>query len=116
MDHQELIALTDSYKETLEKEREARLALNTTLTAMEKRKVFLLNLAYATGKIDGKNAEIRSNQEKLILADDEDHASYVSAKAGYESLVSLIEVDRRYLEAVMSLTKAWLYSQSGRVD
>lgn len=109
----EHLAIIDDYKVVLLKERDIKIQLAETVRGIEEKRIALLAQAYDEGVIDGKNAEVRGVQEKNILASDKDIIALVVAKNQLETDISLVEVERRYLETVVSLTKAWLYSQSG---
>ncbi len=116
MDYQELTSLADGYKKILSKELEAKKAVADTATSMERWKVNAIRSAQDEGKIDGKNAEARAIQEKEILMNDKNLSEAIVAHKVTEGALSAIEIDRKHTEALMSLTKAWLYSQAGRLE
>ena len=113
MDYQEVKDLAESYKDVLGVERTSKMALAVISAEVDHKKTTLISAAYAAGQIDGKNAETRSAQEKIVLMDDNEYQRLLLDRAEQEANVSLVEVERRHAEAVISLTKAWLYSQSG---
>ena len=113
MEHKEITSLADAYKQTLLHERDARMSLAVVQAEAEQVKVKLIHDANTSGAIDGKNAEIRANQEKLILAEDEEYNAALKDVGDWQANVSLAEVERKHAEAVISLTRSWLRSQGG---
>ena len=70
-----------------------------------------LAAAYAEGVIDGKNADIRKRQEVEVLASSELCQEQIARIHGREDLLDLAQTEREYHDNLISLTKAWLYSQ-----
>jgi hypothetical protein len=91
----EIIALIDAYRDLLHQEL-------ATKTIAEKMKVIILGSTV----IDGKNAETRKRQAEQALAESEAYQIAIREAADNE-------ISRKTIEAEISLTKAWLYSQSG---
>ena len=68
--------------------------------------------AVAAGEIDGKNAEIRKAQLAAVLTGSEEYQAARAAAEVQEQQATLRGLERRSAEALVSLTKAWLYSQA----
>lgn len=111
--HQDIKVLADEYKEVLEKERFLRFASAKAARELEERRVEVIAEAIAEERINGKNAEARAIQTESILGADDKMLALSEAKENIDIDLGKSEVDRRYNEALISLTKAWLYSQSG---
>lgn len=86
------------------------------------REVYLVSSGYATGTIDGKNAELRKTQEKQLLAADEvlmkmqDELSKIrSETTKFIRAHEEAKVNRRYLEDFLSAQRATLIF-SGREE
>ena len=74
----------------------------------------VLASAYADGSIDGKNADVRSRQEAEVLASSLLVQEQAARLHLLEDALDLETVDREYVDDLVSLTKAWLYSQAER--
>lgn len=109
---QEYLDMASTYSAVLTRERDLRVKLAEVVRDMEVAKVEIVSQALSEGLIDGKNAEIRSVQEKSILNCNKELIALSINKAALETELTLAEVDRRHSEALISITKAWLYSQS----
>jgi len=69
--------------------------------------------AYAGGKIDGKNADERKRQESSTLVNDAAYQAQVMEVRTCEATAQCDQAEREYQDDLVSLTKAWLYSQRG---
>lgn len=97
MEIAEIKELIEKYGEALEGEFRTR-----------RKKEMLAVIALSNAMIDGKNAEARKRQAEQILID----------SSGYQTIVDQAEdaeIARRMLDAEIGLTKAWLYSQAGKL-
>ena len=94
----DLQSLGERYAETLVQEYEAK------VTAERLRECTLAE-GYENGEIDGKNAQVREVQTAVLLANNYDltQADLDAARAS---------AGRKHIEALIGLTKAWLYSQT----
>lgn len=84
-------------------------------TEFEKQRV--ISIARVNGLINGKNEAERAEQIAIIL---ENSPSEISGyhfllwwQRDQERAFEIVEAHRKALEVEISLTKAWLYSQSG---
>jgi len=73
----------------------------------------IISEAYADKTIDGKNADIRRGQEAAVLLNDSEYLSLLRNAELLEFHAATAEAERKAHEALIGLTKAWLYSQSG---
>lgn len=111
MDLQDIETLTGILADALREEYQLRIELETVKATVETRQASVLLDAYAEGVIDGSNAEIRKRQEIVTLAKDDAWQGAIANLSGAEYRVSVAEIERRRVEAIISLTRAWLYSQ-----
>lgn len=113
MEQQELHDLANGYKAALLDELKTKIALAEAKAVVDAEEARVLAEATASGAIDGKNAETRKIQTADVLAN----------SATYQNALRLVKVEddnaghatvgRQYYDALLGLTKAWLYSQSG---
>jgi len=61
--------------------------------------------------IDGKNADTRKAQRSAALAESTEYREALGNVAKTERVAAMEEIERRRVEAVVGLMKAWLYSQ-----
>jgi len=113
MDHKFLTELVDAYGNALRAERTLMHEMLQASAAVDSEKVRVITEGYAVGTIDIKNAETRKAGENaaIELSPALPFLQEYEAKARYS--LEQIEIDRKCIEAEISLTKAWLYSQSG---
>ena len=112
MELKELMELADGVEVARFKELCARRLLIDVAESLEIVKAIALSGAYKDGTIDGKNAEVRKQQEAAFLAAHENviQATISVAKAQDDAdstVATLAGVEARY-----GLVKAWLYSQA----
>lgn len=111
MDLQDIKTLTGILADALREEYEAKVKaeeINATAEANQARRLLI---AYAEGVIDGTNADIRKRQEIVTLRDDEENQKEMVGLSIMNRHVNRAEIERKRVEAVISLTRAWLYSQ-----
>lgn len=112
MDLEQLTALAEEYEAALDAEYELKSAVQVETEEAEAIKAAVLLAAYQGGAIDGKNADIRKQQEAHVLACNEPYLDQ-HARAEHQSLIAAhAENTRKALEARIGLVKAWLYSQA----
>lgn len=94
-------------------EHEKMLDLTFARSAYESEKLRVIAQAVKDGKIDMKNADTRKTGESEAV--ENSSGCYWLEKYLFEAQVEygLAEIDRKTIETEISLTKAWLYSQSG---
>lgn len=97
--------------DALQKEYQAKMEVETIRAKGETLQAKLLNVAYVKGVIDGKNADIRRRQEAIVLATADAWEETIINLVNVEYQASAAEIERKRAEAVISLTRAWLYSQ-----
>lgn len=61
--------------------------------------------------IDGKNADTRKTQRRVSLAESAEYQEALTGIARADATMALAAIERRRVEAIVELTKAWLYSQ-----
>ena len=102
-----------NYREFLLIERVAMMELNDSRSALESEKSRVIGQSYDLGEIDLKNADTRKTGENKAVENSNGvywlERVVREAQQNYEQA----EIDRKAIEAEISLTKAWLYSQSG---
>lgn len=112
MNRDEIQDLVEYYGQMLIAEYEAQVEANNAATDVERVEAVLIGAGYVSGSIDGKNAETRKAQERQILAQSSEYAAAREAQTISDDQVALNVINRKKIEALLSLTKAWLYSQS----
>lgn len=73
----------------------------------------LIATATVNGQIDGGNKDTREAQRAGIIASSMSCQAACNGLTEVKEEAELAEIERRRVEAVISLTRAWLYSQSG---
>ena len=113
MELTDIQAMIDQYKEALLNEYAASLAANTAQEDADRIEASLLAAAYEDGTINGKNADARKRQEAAFIADSEAIADARRQQVVDATHAASTTIERKAQEALINLTKAWLYSQSG---
>ena len=80
---------------------------------LEQTKNQVLASAYEEGLVNGKNADARKRQEADVLINDQAVQNRTEDVTKAEDHALDAQVEREYYDDVVSLTKAWLYSQKG---
>lgn len=115
MEQQELTTLANQYSAALLEEYTAKLKATNAAAETDRVAAEIIAVGYAEGgAINGKNADTRKAQERALLAESIDYKLAQGAQAQADNEAALLEIERKRVEALVSLTKAWLYSQSGR--
>ena len=105
--------LVNDYGDILSSERSAIHELTKARAACESEKIRSIQEAYSTGSIDPKNAETRKAGENTAMELSPALPFLQEYEREAEQNYEQAEIDRKCIEAEISLTKAWLYSQSG---
>lgn len=113
MNIEAIYELTGALTCALKAEYIARCAVEDAKGKAEVLSIRVIGGAIAAGDIDGKNADTRKAQKAAILVGNLDYQAALSEIVNTENEAALAEIGRRQVEAVVGLTKAWLYSQSG---
>ena len=71
----------------------------------------VISAAYEDGTINGKNADTRKRQEADVLASSTTYQQQVIDLRQREDIAQVDQAEREYLDDLIGLTKAWLYSQ-----
>lgn len=108
-----VIALADTYKAALSIERVAEVALNDARATTEYQRLRETVQAYEAGVIDGKTVDDRKRQEAHNLEKSNGVYWLEHYERQAEADYSLAKIERQRIDALIGLTKAWLYSQSG---
>lgn len=112
MELAELKELSKSYAEALQNElsckRTVALAQGGLLTV----EAAVLRKAYEDGTINGKNADVRKQQETDLLASDVSVVKAAELLASVQEEADGAEVTRKRWEVEIGLIRAWLYSQA----
>lgn len=110
-DIREMVSL---YEAALEEEYNAGAELTEANEALDSITAQLLAEAQGAGLIDGKNADARKRQAAAIV----DESVLIDASRAIvhkcETEAAGATITRKAQDALIGLTKAWLYSQSGR--
>ena len=109
----ELQALSANYRRALSEHYQATLAVIQAQSAVDCEKLRVSSYAQEEGLLNGSNEAARKIQLSSILENTESiHLleEYLYKARQYADYISL---DCKELETEISLTKAWLYSQSG---
>lgn len=110
---EEIKDLVKKYDYALQREADKAIDVRIARDAAEFRRAEVLLAAYQSGAIDGKNETMRKMQEAVALDADNALACLETYLRQEEACLSAYEVARKAAETEVSLTKAWLYSQSG---
>lgn len=106
--------LTERYLTALKSEYEAKQHAQEERDGAEMLKTTVLDFAQRDGKIDGKNSDTRAAQREAVLSECDDYQEALQVIADAESKAARAEIVRKGIDAEIGLTKAWLYSQSGK--
>lgn len=112
MELHELEELSEQYGLAVFAEMQAKQAIQVAEQTQKTIESAVLYRGYVSGEIDGKNSDIRALQENALLSSDDDVLS------GRENLRELADdwfatfSERERLNALVGLTRAWLYSQT----
>jgi hypothetical protein len=108
-----LLQLSNAYQDALFAEAQAQIEYNDAQALTEYRRDEVVFDAYEDGHIEEPNERRRKLRETMIIADDEavGWLEWYERKALNELILKTGE--RKRIEAEISITKAWLYSQSG---
>lgn len=104
--------LVSDYRAALLAERSMLFELSKARAAVESEKVRSIAEAYALGSIDLKNADTRKAGENAAVECSSALPFLQEYEREAEQNAEQAEIDRKCIEAEISLTKAWLYSQS----
>ena len=109
----EINELVEALTVAMIEERDAIRELTGARAALDTEKARIVKEAADAGKIDMKNADTRKMGEMaaLELSNGVYWLALIEQNAAYK--LENREIDRKSIEAEISLTKAWLYSQSG---
>jgi len=108
-----VVTLAESLARALREEHAARVALHELQARAEREQALLLYSAYNDGTLDGPNADARKRQEAVFLADSPAYQDLLAQVAEAETKAAHAEIERRQVEALIGLTRAWLYAQAG---
>jgi len=112
MEFHEVEKLAVQHLDALETERLAQQAVADYEQAIEHTKARIVGQAYQADEIDKRNKDTRSAGEARVLAESERYQDLLDKKAIAEEAADKATVDRRYFDTLISLLKAWLYSQA----
>lgn len=111
--YQDLIELTAVYSDALFMESNLQRAYDAAKDLTQYCRDNVSLVSYSNGSINGLNERQKKLQELYFIAED----SATSYLEGYEEqafkALTLATIERKRIEAEISLTKAWLYSLSG---
>lgn len=105
--------LAMEYKDALLAELDAIEAVAPAKLGLERIRALTLQDAQRDGKLDGKNAATRERQAQEIFVASEAVQVAERELAATEHAKDLAKIERQVIEAQISLTRAWLYSQGG---
>ena len=107
----EIDSLVASYKPALEGKLASEMAIQSATLRLETLKSRIISQAYDDGLIKGKNAEARQYETEIILADNQTYQSLLGALLDVQMAANQAAVEFKTQELLVSLTRAWLYSQ-----
>jgi hypothetical protein len=114
MEKAEIEKLARDYETALLEEYKAKIIASNKASEAEAIEAGIVAAAYADGTIDGKNTETRKAQERGLLVASTDYQLALGAQATADTDAMFKKIERERVEALVSLTKAWLYSQGGK--
>ena len=112
MELQELMELADGVEVARFEELKTRRALIDAQEAAETVKATALAMGYRDGVIDGKNAEIRKQQEVAFITINADYIDAMQEACDAQDVSDCAVAKLAGVEARYGLVKAWLYSQA----
>lgn len=86
-------------------------AVNDTEASLNDLKALIVGEAEREGKIDGKNVDTRKVQREAVVAENEAITQLTGSLDSLRTAARMAEIKRQSIEAKISLTRAWLYSQ-----
>lgn len=113
MELKEIHELVENYQRSLAAEYNAGQKAIAAKEVLERIKVQVLAEAQEAGMIDGKNADARKRQTAAIVSENALIDAACVAVVKTEGDAATATVTRKSHDALIGLTKAWLYSQSG---
>lgn len=111
MEYQELEKLTYQYADALGKEYILKFDAIDAQAGIERIKTRIIKKAAADGQIDGGNADTRKIQRAAAVANAPGATEARAILKQAELAAAMAEIERKRLDALVGLTKAWLYSQ-----
>lgn len=106
-----LVFLAKTRSLVREKELATKRVLARAETDLELLKAQTLLSAYRDGLIDGKNTDIRSLQKQQAMGCSATVQAAVVRIHQLEDRVDVEQIEREHQDDLISLTKAWLYTQ-----
>lgn len=113
MTYEDLEKLSEQYAEALMLEANALKKSAEVSKELEVIKLTVLSGAQEAGIIDGKNAETRKLQTDALLASSHEVVQAQEVSIIVDKLIKSAEIERKRIETLVSLVRAWLYSQAG---
>lgn len=110
---QELFDLTNALRYAVEDELRLRRRVADLEAELDATTAEVLASYYADGTIDGRNADIRKQQEMQVVASSEAIQQARANLRDAEKRLDVTSAIRQQAEAEVSLIRAWLYSQGG---
>jgi len=114
VDENRINELIESYEAALLAENIARFTLADAQGTLKLTQATTRQAARDEGKLDGKNAEARSDQATILLADAAEMQKWVEAVADLENRAAAASIDRKIAETRLKMARALLYSQGGK--
>lgn len=108
-----LIGLTFAYSLALVDEAVTQKFYNEAQELTQYQRDNVARLAYSKGDINGANERQKKLQELYFISEDKAVPYLEGMEDQALRAYTLTSVERKRIEAEISLTKAWLYSQSG---
>ena len=115
INHDYLIALTESLVDAQKEEYQQFVNLTQAKLNTEENKALSLILAYRGGQLSGKNADERQRNEIVFLSNDDAYQTALHNESKYDYHYQMAKINRQRIENEIALTKAWLYSQRSNV-
>lgn len=112
MEFEAIATLVADYEEALKVEYHNKCEAQEQADGIAEKEKVLIADAYASGDIDGKNAETRKAQEQVVLLSDPWLPKAREVLKVKEHRAMGAEIRRKATDARISLTRAWLYSQA----
>lgn len=110
---QDLKDLTQARAQARQDELEAKRALERARSAAKKVQSMAVLAAIGAGLIKGKNQTQRDMETTQLLSQDDEIQEHNLHICHLEDEADSAQIQRELLDDEISLTKAWLYSQSG---
>ena len=113
MNQERIELLASELSAALQDEYDKKECVAMAQAKLEVAEAVIIQEAQDAGQIDGKNSDTRKAQRAAVVANSANFKTYNAAVEDAKRIAELATIERRRVDAVIELTKAWMYSQCG---